>query len=217
PAARVVDWISVPLGVATLREQFDDVRDDAARFALMSWFFEENLADFVDVTQENWAWKGGLGSVGESTTSLAQFQRAAEIQEAFFPSGSTRPEVTLDFRIEDLSENATVAIIIVNGQRSIHGIDGVPPRSMIWPGDDNAQESRLLIRPGEYLQSLAARGEWSPFRLIETGRIEPISENTFRVTLASTGHTATFRVTTNSVNNPFQLAALDTFSCPPDL
>lgn len=46
PDARVVDWISVPLGVATLREQFNDVDDDAARFALMSWFFEENLADF---------------------------------------------------------------------------------------------------------------------------------------------------------------------------
>ncbi|MEL7164040.1 MAG: Ppx/GppA phosphatase family protein [Pseudomonadota bacterium] len=44
--ARVVDWISVPLGVATLREQFSDVEDDAARFALMSWFFEENLSDF---------------------------------------------------------------------------------------------------------------------------------------------------------------------------
>ncbi|WP_299875617.1 Ppx/GppA phosphatase family protein [uncultured Sulfitobacter sp.] len=47
PQAKVVDWISVPLGVATLRDQFNDVEDDAARFALMSWFFEENLADFT--------------------------------------------------------------------------------------------------------------------------------------------------------------------------
>ncbi len=45
-AAKVVDWISVPLGVATLRDQFSDVEDDAARFALMSWFFEENLEAF---------------------------------------------------------------------------------------------------------------------------------------------------------------------------
>ncbi|MFI0395260.1 Ppx/GppA phosphatase family protein [Paracoccus jiaweipingae] len=45
-AARVVDWISVPLGVATLRDQFADVADDQGRFALMSWFFEEKLADF---------------------------------------------------------------------------------------------------------------------------------------------------------------------------
>ncbi len=47
PAAKVVDWISVPLGVATLRDQFSDVADDSARFALMSWFFEENLSDFA--------------------------------------------------------------------------------------------------------------------------------------------------------------------------
>ncbi len=43
----MVDWISVPLGVATLRDQFSDVEDDAARFALMSWFFEENLQNFT--------------------------------------------------------------------------------------------------------------------------------------------------------------------------
>ncbi|MCI2398295.1 Ppx/GppA phosphatase family protein [Aliiroseovarius subalbicans] len=47
PAARVVDWISVPLGVATLREQFDDVKEDSARFALMSCFFEEQLESFL--------------------------------------------------------------------------------------------------------------------------------------------------------------------------
>ncbi|HHS88987.1 MAG TPA: Ppx/GppA family phosphatase [Rhodobacteraceae bacterium] len=46
PHAKVVDWISVPLGVATLRDQFNDVEDDSARFALMSWFFEENLSSF---------------------------------------------------------------------------------------------------------------------------------------------------------------------------
>ncbi|MCE8546312.1 Ppx/GppA family phosphatase [Ruegeria pomeroyi] len=52
PAAKVVDWISVPLGVATLRDQFNDVEDDSARFALMSWFFEEQLADFVPYSSQ---------------------------------------------------------------------------------------------------------------------------------------------------------------------
>lgn len=45
--ARVVDWISVPLGVATLRDMFADVENDQGRFALMSWYFEELLADFA--------------------------------------------------------------------------------------------------------------------------------------------------------------------------
>jgi len=66
PAARVVDWISVPLGVATLKEQFDDVEDDHARFALMSWFFEENLADFSPYASEQD--KEGFQIIGTSGT-----------------------------------------------------------------------------------------------------------------------------------------------------
>ena len=67
PAARVVDWISVPLGVATLRDQFRDVEDDSARFALMSWFFEENLAEFApyatDQPREGFQIVGTSGTV----------------------------------------------------------------------------------------------------------------------------------------------------------
>ena len=44
--ARVIDWISVPVGVATLHEHYADVAADAARFALMSWHFEEHLSAF---------------------------------------------------------------------------------------------------------------------------------------------------------------------------
>ncbi|WP_417248772.1 Ppx/GppA phosphatase family protein [Celeribacter sp.] len=66
PLARVVDWISVPLGVATLMEQFSDVEDDAARFALMSWFFEEKLADFAPYANESS--REGFQIIGTSGT-----------------------------------------------------------------------------------------------------------------------------------------------------
>jgi exopolyphosphatase/guanosine-5'-triphosphate,3'-diphosphate pyrophosphatase len=74
PVARVVDWISVPLGVATLKDQFADVDDDAARFALMSWFFEENLATFSPANSENR--RAGfqiIGTSGTVTTVAASF------------------------------------------------------------------------------------------------------------------------------------------------
>lgn len=64
--ARVVDWISVPLGVATLKDQFGDVEDDAARFALMSWFFEENLSSFSPYNRENP--RAGFQIIGTSGT-----------------------------------------------------------------------------------------------------------------------------------------------------
>lgn len=72
--ARVVDWISVPLGVATLKEQFQDVEDDGARFALMSWFFEENLASFspYSAAQKRDGFQI-IGTSGTVTTVAASF------------------------------------------------------------------------------------------------------------------------------------------------
>ncbi|HEY0213928.1 MAG TPA: Ppx/GppA phosphatase family protein [Paenirhodobacter sp.] len=66
PQAQVVDWISVPYGVATLKDHFADVEDDAARFALMSWFFEEKLANFS--TYALGAPRSGFQIIGTSGT-----------------------------------------------------------------------------------------------------------------------------------------------------
>ncbi len=73
-AARVVDWISVPLGVATLRDQFGDVDDDGARFALMSWFFEEQLASFSPYnSQQKREGFQIIGTSGTVTTVAASY------------------------------------------------------------------------------------------------------------------------------------------------
>lgn len=64
--ARVVDWISVPLGVATLRDQFADVQDDQGRFALMSWYFEEMLSGFSPYSSGSP--KDGFQIIGTSGT-----------------------------------------------------------------------------------------------------------------------------------------------------
>ncbi|MBT0956755.1 Ppx/GppA family phosphatase [Alphaproteobacteria bacterium KMM 3653] len=66
PHAKVVDWISVPLGVATLKDQFADVEDDSGRFALMSCFFEEHLADFKPYQSDQA--RAGFQIVGTSGT-----------------------------------------------------------------------------------------------------------------------------------------------------
>ena len=44
--AKIIDWISVPSGVATLHQKYSDVEDDSARFALMSCYFEDQIVDF---------------------------------------------------------------------------------------------------------------------------------------------------------------------------
>lgn len=67
--AKVVDWISVPLGVATLLQRYSDVSDDSARFALMAWYFEEMLADFTPYIEgSTLALMDGLQVIGTSGT-----------------------------------------------------------------------------------------------------------------------------------------------------
>jgi exopolyphosphatase/guanosine-5'-triphosphate,3'-diphosphate pyrophosphatase len=67
-AARLVDFISVPLGVATLHDRFADVADDAARFALMSWFFEEQLGEFGPYVHPPECRPGAFQMIGTSGT-----------------------------------------------------------------------------------------------------------------------------------------------------
>ena len=50
---KIVDWISVPLGVATLLERYSDVEDDNARFALMSCDFEQKIENFLPYFSED--------------------------------------------------------------------------------------------------------------------------------------------------------------------
>ncbi len=66
--ARLVDFVSVPLGVATLHDRFADVADDAARFALMSWYFEEQLGGFAPYVEPPDSAAGAFQMIGTSGT-----------------------------------------------------------------------------------------------------------------------------------------------------
>jgi len=66
---RIVDWISVPLGVATLLERYSDVEDDSARFALMSCDFEQQIENFLPYFSEDiMGMKEDLQIIGTSGT-----------------------------------------------------------------------------------------------------------------------------------------------------
>ena len=66
---RIVDWISVPLGVATLLERYSDVEDDSARFALMSCDFEQQIENFLPYfSEDTMGMKEDLQIIGTSGT-----------------------------------------------------------------------------------------------------------------------------------------------------
>ncbi len=66
--ARIVDWISVPLGVATLNEKFLDVEEDGARYALMSCHFEEHMDAFAPYQNQDPSILENFQMIGTSGT-----------------------------------------------------------------------------------------------------------------------------------------------------
>ncbi|WGI20330.1 Ppx/GppA phosphatase family protein [Amylibacter sp. IMCC11727] len=80
-SACIMDWKSVPLGVATLKDMFHDVDDDCAKFALMSCSFEEQIDEFVPPEIGDGARCQIIGTSGTVTTvaashlGLARYER----------------------------------------------------------------------------------------------------------------------------------------------
>ena len=100
--ARVVDWICVPLGVATLRDQFADVADDQGRFALMSWHFEEMLADFAPYVNAGMPEEGFqiIGTSG-TVTSVAASHLGLRRYDRTKVDGLTMTSAQIDRVIRD--------------------------------------------------------------------------------------------------------------------
>ncbi|MEM6354732.1 MAG: Ppx/GppA family phosphatase [Pseudomonadota bacterium] len=69
-AAHICDWVSVPLGVSTLRDRFGGIADDRARFAAMAGAFGEALKSFAPLAPEmRERLRGKLQIIGVSGTA----------------------------------------------------------------------------------------------------------------------------------------------------
>jgi exopolyphosphatase/guanosine-5'-triphosphate,3'-diphosphate pyrophosphatase len=69
-AARITDWISLPMGVSTLGERFAGIAGEGARFAAMSEFVEGALARFAPFSAADRAERTrGLQIIGVSGTA----------------------------------------------------------------------------------------------------------------------------------------------------
>ena len=68
--SRITDWISVPMGVSTLCDQFSSIADERARFAAMATWFEGALSPFAPYdAKDRLELTDGLQIIGVSGTA----------------------------------------------------------------------------------------------------------------------------------------------------
>lgn len=187
-------------------------------------FFKKWLADYADTSLREWRWRPD-NPVAKlmSAETLRQFQRAAEIRDAFFPTGGPLPGLTLTVTPPALMGTGLAAKLEINGIAVNSSSQPNPaPVQVQWPGgggrtavslgkdppDASAQPSELLPNP--------AASQWALLRLLDKAAKSP-RPNGINATFLVGGRDVPFQFATGGVFNPLALPALTQFKCPATL
>ncbi|MGH6811884.1 MAG: type VI secretion system membrane subunit TssM, partial [Methylocella sp.] len=153
---------------------------------IIDGFFKEFLAKYADTSKREWAWRPEQPlSKSLSRATLKEFQRAAQIRDAFFPSGGNMPTVNLQVFPPVLSGAGVTAKLEVNGAVVVtQAGTSVVPQAIQWPGAAAGGRAAVSLwkdpRPqpaGAPSLSQSAQpapvaiehtGAWSLFRLLDT-------------------------------------------------
>ncbi len=186
---------------------------------LMDKFFTDNLMEFVDTTSTPWRWRRVQNQeLGVSDSVLLQFQRAAEIRDAFFLSPGL-PVVSFDIKVLNLDPNARRVQLAVGGQvleyRQNQAAQDVP---MQWPGEGGPTQVVLAPKRRNAENAKAFDGPWALFRMLDSAQVSRTQvADRSRVIFNIGGRIVSFQLRAGAAYNPFQLSALTNFRCPSSL
>ncbi|SAK74878.1 putative lipoprotein [Caballeronia hypogeia] len=198
----------------------DDFGKLFAPGGLIDDFFQKNLAALVDTSGPVWQWRAGTPPAGMPRDALAQFQRAAQIRDAFFHDGSH--DMSIRFRVKALSLDPalTQVNLDIDGQQLALKPDGLQSMLLQWPSGKNTGRASAQFAPPSATQTapLDASGPWALLHLLDAGKLEATAQpDRYRLTLDSAGRHAVFELDATSVVNPFRRAPLEQFRCPEHL
>lgn len=200
----------------------DVTLDDFTRLfkpgGLIDAFFSSELQPFVDTTASPWRWQEvGDTALNFSVASLAAFQRAAAIRDAFFSAGGTAPSFRLELTPVSLDPKSTQILIEIDGQQTTYAHGPPQPFALQWPGGASPHTARLVFSPPDAANplTLSFNGPWSLFRLFDAGQVvRGDLTDRERITFTLGTRSAVYDVRASSVINPLAMKELGEFRCP---
>lgn len=184
---------------------------------LLDAFFNENLAKFVDTSTRPWVWKRvNDADLGISPDVLLQFEHAATIRSAFFPTGAT-PSVNFQITPEALDPKASSVKLEIDGTtvEFAQGQGQPAPAAVQWPGAAGFGSITFDPPSPGTENKLRRDGAWGWFRLLDAAETRNTSvSDKKRVIFNIGGRIAIFQMQSGSSLNPFALPSLSKFACP---
>ena len=187
---------------------------------IMDKFFAQNLAPLVDQSKQIWTWRqDNRLARGLSSATLREFQRAAEIRDAFFPTGGVVPQVGMSITPLTLSADTANAKFEINGQAVVSQQGVNTPGNIQWPGAGVGRSAIVLSSTGGFLSApqpiamIERSGLWSLYRMLDSASVLQRGDGLI-ATFVVGGRELSYQFNVNSVLNPLVLPALREFRCP---
>jgi type VI secretion system protein ImpL len=197
----------------------DAAPDDFGRLlgpgGLIDDFFQKNLTTLVDMSGPQWRWRSGADTLGIPVDVLAQFQRAAQIRDAFFRAGGRDVSVRFEVRPLNIDPAITQFTLDIDGQQLVAKPGA--PQSMVfqWPSGKGTGQAHVEFTPPGGGSPARADGPWALLHLLDDAHLQPTSQaDRFRLNFESDGRRAEFELAASSIVNPFRRGMLEQFRCP---
>jgi type VI secretion system protein ImpL len=178
-------------------------------------FFQRRLATLVDIGVTPWAYRPlPDGTKPPGGASLADFQRAAKIREAFFRAGGKAPGFKVDLRVLEMDAAAKELVLDVDGQVMKFSAGNTAAQTLTWPSPRVASQIRLSLGGAPQL----FEGPWALFRMFGQNEVQASPQpERFTVLLNVDGRRAKLEVISASALNPLRLREMQAFRCPEGL
>ncbi|OQS32962.1 ImcF-related family protein [Chromobacterium haemolyticum] len=201
-----------------LREQKEVTAFDFGYFfahgGLLDEFFQRHFQSIVDVTKPRWLFHDGADP-GVASVSLDMFQRAAHIRDSYFPTGGKQPSFRFQLKPLQLPPTIQELSVDVDGVNLLAKRDNFGPPVLFQLGSvKGGGEISLRYQDEKGSRTTAYQGNWSIFRFLDTGDLQPTSQpERFLVDLDLGGQPARIELLAHSVRNPFRRELLTSFRC----
>ena len=186
-------------------------------------FVKEFVEPFID-KRGNWANRTVDGySIGFSSTTVNQLQRAANIRDVFFRQNPETPSISLELRPFTMNKDDAVFTLDLGDQRLTYNHGPKFWKPVTWSGQNDSRRIRVIFEDLNGTQfDKAYTGPWAWFRLLDASKIQSTPQsNIYLITFAhdmdvAAAHTRqiVYEGRATSIHNPFKNDLLESFRCP---
>jgi type VI secretion system protein ImpL len=180
-------------------------------------FAKTKLVGMVDMNGPVWKpiqLAEGVDALPPST--IANFQRASVIRDAFFPGGAANPAASLDLLLQRVEDGVTEVQLSIDGQLTSMKPGSNSGARLSWPSLSPTSQIKLILVIGGKPSTtpLIFDGPWALFRFVDAGKVEGGTPERQGVSYEEGGKRVYFELRSGSVRNPMRLPELAQFRCP---